>query len=474
MLPTNDDTIAAIATAAGIGAISIIRLSGPLSKEILEKIFSSKRSKLPSHQAVVGHILDPKDNEKIDQVVAIVYTAPNSYTGEDLVEISCHGSPYITNRILSICLDNGARLAKAGEFTQRAFLSGKLDLTQAEAVLDLIQSKTGRQGRLALTALSGELGQQIKEIRLELINLQSRVVAGIDFPEEIGDTPEADIEGITKKCIEKLTVLVSTARSGRFLRDGLRLSIVGRPNAGKSSLLNRLLNFERAIVTDIPGTTRDSLEEVLDLNGIPVILTDTAGIRHTEDIVEQKGIERSLNAIKGADLSLLVIDLCHGFGEAEEQILGHLDGIPFILVANKVDLVDNLKASQACVFTASKEKLAELNKKSETPKVLLDSLVISAKTGEGIDSLKKIVESWVFKGQGQNDHQTTVNQRQAELCQKAIDALNLVLSTNSSGLPQDCLATDLKSAIDCLSEICGEAVSQEIISQVFANFCIGK
>ena len=242
----------------------------------------------------------------------VPFRGPNSYTGEDLVEISCHGSAYIAKQILNLLLGHGARLAKPGEYTQRAFLNGKIDLTQAEAVLDLIQSSTGRQSRQALSALGGEIGGKIRDVRNGLIELLSRVVAGIDFPEEVGEISLDDASALVASFIQTLEGLAHTVRSGRFLREGVRLAIVGKPNAGKSSLLNHLLRFERAIVTDVPGTTRDSLEEMLDLNGIPIILIDTAGIRHTEDHVERIGIDRTYKAIETADLILMVCDLRTG------------------------------------------------------------------------------------------------------------------------------------------------------------------
>lgn len=444
------ETIAAISTAPGIGAIAVVRVSGINAIEIAKIIFrrGDQKREVPEFKAnfaMHGFVVDPISGDTIDEVVITPFLAPHTYTGEDLVEISCHGGPIITAEILQLLLNNGARLAKPGEFTMRAFMAGRIDLTQAEAVIDVIQAKTTRQGRRALSALTGTLGDRIRIVRNAVLELLTRVVAGIDFPEEIGDAPEPQIEQVCKQALTELDVLARTARTGRFLREGLRLAIVGRPNAGKSSLLNRLLQFERAIVTDVPGTTRDSLEEMLDLKGIPILLVDTAGIRHTEDQVEQIGIERSKRAIAEADLALLVIDATQGEGEPETQIRELLGDKPHITVNNKADLVGTKSGG----------------------------IAISALTGQNIDDLTKEIEKFVFEDTASREG-PSLNTRQAELCLKAAAALRLVLSTAEAGYPQDCLATDLKTAVDALSEISGQSVSEEVITQVFATFCIGK
>jgi tRNA modification GTPase len=464
-----EDTIVAISTAPGLGAIAVVRVSGPKARPIVERIFVASRVPsrgkeghpwLQDHRATHGHIKDYRTGERLDEVVVTPFLGPNSYTGEDLIEISCHGSPIVTRTVLGLCLDLGGRLAQQGEFTKRAFLSGRIDLTQAEAVLDLIQAKTSFQSKLALSALSGEIGRQIKRIRSDLMQLLTTVLAGIDFPEEIGDTPEQDIKQVVLQSISSLQKLAETARSGRFLRDGLKLAIVGRPNAGKSSLLNQMLRFERAIVTDVAGTTRDLLEEPLDINGIPVVLVDTAGIRHTKDSVELIGIERARTAIGDAHLVLLVMDLTQGFGAEEEKIVGWLGEKPWILLKNKVDL-------------ASEKQLSLRKEVAQDPRQVAQ-LLISAKTGSGLDLLFQTVERFALGGGTAAEGGASLNDRQAALCEKAVAGLNLVVKTVENGLPQDCLASDLKISIDCLSEICGELVSEEVISEVFANFCIGK
>lgn len=453
-----DETIAAISTAPGVGAIAVVRASGKNALEIAKKIFRSGGGTVEVAQfkpnfATHGYIVDPKSGDTIDEVVLTAFQAPHTYTGEDLVEISCHGGPVVTAEILALLLTNGARLARPGEFTQRAFMAGKIDLTQAEAVLDIIQAKTMRQGRRALSALGGSLGERIRAVRNDLLELLTRIVAGIDFPEEIGDAPEPEVEKVIAGALQHLDELAKTARTGRYLRDGLKVAIVGRPNAGKSSLLNRLLQFERAIVTDIPGTTRDSLEEMLDINGIPIVLIDTAGIRHTEDQVEQIGIERSKKAIVESDLALFVLDVTQGWGQPDVQIAELLTGKPYILIWNKNDV-------------PAKHELYQLNDS-------IASIKISAITGENIDKLTAAIESFVFGDQSLREG-PSLNARQAELCLKAAAALRLVESTLQAGYPQDCLATDLKTAVDALSEISGQSVSEEVITQVFATFCIGK
>ncbi|MBY0358406.1 MAG: tRNA uridine-5-carboxymethylaminomethyl(34) synthesis GTPase MnmE [Candidatus Obscuribacterales bacterium] len=460
------DTIAAISTAPGTGAISVVRLSGPETEKICKKIFSAhlfkdKKNQLSSepvefksHSARHGYIYDQSSLEIVDEVVLTFFKGPNSYTGEDLAEISCHGSPLITHELLTLLLNSGARLARRGEFTQQAFLNGRMDLTQAESVQDLIQAKTSKQRRIALSALSGRLGKQIDNVRKDLIELLTRIVAGLDFPEEIGDAPEPEVEAVVKKSLAALLTLTKTARAGKFLREGLKLALVGRPNAGKSSLLNQLLKYDRAIVTEIPGTTRDSLEELLDIKGIPVTLIDTAGIRQTDDLVEKIGIERSQKAIAEADLVVLILDLTKGWSESEDQIVDSIRGADFILVGNKIDLCSPSDTDHL-------------------PSNCIGTVQLSAKTGENLSALESALESWVYKD-GEIKDEPSLNLRQSELCLRAYNSLLQVEDTLHKGMPQDCLASDLKIALDSLSEISGTAVSEEIITQVFATFCIGK
>ncbi len=487
----NDETITALSTAPGVGAIAIVRLSGPQAFAIAQKIFLPRTALAPdlnlppdwqpkSHTATIGFIVQrPSGNDLgrfIDEVVLIPYQGPNSYTGEDMVEINCHGSPIVTREILTLALSLGARLASAGEFTKRGFLSGRIDLTQAEAVLDLIHSKTERQSGLALSVLKGQLGEEIKAVRSKLMELLTRIVAGIDFPEEVGDLDTNDIEAITQDCRGRLAQLAKTARSGRYLREGLKLAIVGRPNAGKSSLLNRMLNFERAIVTDIPGTTRDSIEEPVDVNGIPVILIDTAGVRATEDAVEMIGIERTSKAIEEADLVVFMVDRVQGVGDEEEFIAARLLQFerPYLVVVNKVDLqAQNLGENFTELWAGSGDTAAQrLHDSSQAVQAV--PINISARYGDGIDNLKAAIEEWALAGSAVQELGGSLNQRQGQLCLKALESLAFLQEAVQSGMPHDCLGTDLRQAVDALDEISGVAVTEEVITEVFANFCIGK
>ncbi|MBC7998103.1 MAG: tRNA uridine-5-carboxymethylaminomethyl(34) synthesis GTPase MnmE [Leptolyngbya sp.] len=464
------DTIAAISTAQGAGAIAIVRLTGPEAWAIATDLFlpqgfpyEAGQPSLKTHTAQHGFIRDPKTGSHIDEVVVIPYRAPNSYTGDDLIEINCHGGNVVTSEILNACLEKGARIARPGEFTQRSFLAGKIDLTQAEAVLDVIQAKTSRQRQLAVSAMAGGLGAKIKIIRHDLLTLLTEIVAGIDFPDEVGDAPIDHVDQVVGENRTKLEKLIATARSGHFLREGMKVAIVGKPNAGKSSLLNQLLNYDRAIVTNIAGTTRDALKEALDLNGIPVILIDTAGIRHTEDEIERIGIERSAMAVEEADFILMLFEAQEKWSDEDAKVIKLIGNKPHILIANKVDLKPDFNFS---------EFLTQINdSKSGSP---IATLSLSAKTGSGVEAIGTVIENYVLTEESLKQAGGSLNLRQHELCARANEALQLVKETLDTGLPQDCLATDLKLAVDRLSEVCGESVSEEVIDEVFANFCIGK
>lgn len=458
------DTIAAISTPRGTGAIAIVRMSGLKTYTFLEKIFSTSSKKFKktafqkagSHKVIHGYIHSPTSKQIIDEVVLVNNFAPNSYTGEDLVEINCHGNPLIADEILFLLIDAGARLAQPGEFTKRAFLNGKLDLTQAESVLDLIQAKTKRQRNLSLSALEGHLGKRILKIRESLMNLLTKLVAGIDFPEEVGELPADDIESAVNEAIKDLKTLAETSRSGRFLREGLKLSLVGRPNAGKSSLLNLLLNYDRAIVSDTPGTTRDSIEELIDIKGIPVTLIDTAGVRITDDAIEMAGIERTTRAIRESDLALFMIDSTVAWGAEEEKILELVASSSYVSVINKIDLPES-----SLITTDNHEHS-------------VDQVRISAQTKEGLEELTAVIERFALSNSALTEAGATLNQRQSDLCKKAIESLNSVKEAVSLGMLEDCVATDLKSAIGDLSNAIGDELTEEVIDHVFERFCIGK
>ncbi len=457
------ETIAAISTPPGIGALAVVRISGTSARSITQRLFAaaSRRSageELKSHRAYYGKFHD-LDGAIVDDVVVVLFQEPHSYTGEDLVEISCHGSPLIAKKILSLLVQEGSRLARPGEFTERAFLNGRIDLSQAEAVLDLIQSRTARQSRNALSILAGELGNEIETIRLKLLGLLTDITAGIDFPDEVGEMPALDLKNNLIECELQLNKLASTARSGRFLREGLKVAIVGRPNAGKSSLLNQLLQYERAIVSDTPGTTRDIIEELIDLDGLPVKLIDTAGLRQTSDTLEEMGMERTKRAIAEAELILHLTDSTTEWQAEEEEISGLIGEKAWFLIMNKIDLLSK-RESQPVATPDRPGKLSTLQ--------------LSAKTGEGLDKLVGEICTWALGANVEGASGPTLNERQSALCMAAAQDLARAQLSLSAGMPQDCLGTDLKGAVDRLSEISGEIVSEEVIASVFAKFCIGK
>ncbi len=469
MIPENlGDDIAAISTAPGTGAIAIVRISGPNAWAIVQSIFRAQSNiqsvNFEPRQASHGYIIDQNDNI-VDEVVVITYKSPNSYTGLDLVEINCHGSIVISNNILQLLLDNGARLAQKGEFTKQAFLNGKLDLIQAEAVLDLIQAKTVKSGIASLSILKGHLGNKIKKLRQALINHLTNIVARIDFPDEVEELDTSNLGNDLTKLKIELTKLAKTATTGIFLRQGVKIAIVGNPNVGKSSLLNQLLNFERAIVTPQAGTTRDFIEEPLDLKGIPVILIDTAGIRNTSDEVEKIGINRSIEAVNQADLILLMQDITVN-SSIEPSLTEKLSQKPYFILNNKTDLIDfnaNILLDRPL-----------LNAEIINNHLCQGQINISAKTGQGIDNLINSLETWINHFSDLEECGGSLNQRQASLCRNASDSILNAIDAIANDLPLDCISTDLKEAINSLSQVCGIEVSQEIINNVFANFCVGK
>ena len=435
------DTIAAISTPPGEGAVALIRISGPDAAAILARIFQPKLS-LP-RRATHGRIVE--DGVIADEVLVTVFHAPSSYTGEDIVEIGCHGGILLAAHILEIVLRQGARAAEPGEFTQRAFLNGKLDLTQAEAVMDLISAKTPLAMRAAAEQLQGRLGDEVSGIRAEILEAVAHLEAWIDFPEEGIDPATGELLiGKISSCAARIERLLSTAESGRVLREGVRVAIVGRPNVGKSSLLNRLLGMERAIVSPVPGTTRDTIEESACLRGILFRLTDTAGLRETGDPVEREGVDRALRTIEQADLVLHILDAS---AELDEPGLRERE----ILVANKTDL-----APRDARLPAS-------------------AVRVSAKTGAGFPEL---VEAMIRETCGQHltsgQSLAAVNARHKTLLESAAASLGAAAALVRSGEPPELAAIELRTALDSVGRIVGSADTEEILGEIFGRFCIGK
>ena len=438
------DTIAAIATPIGTGGIGVIRISGSKSFEIAEKIFDKKLTAGKIHH---GKIFD---NETfIDEVVLLPFQRPNSYTGEDVVEIQCHGGVNVVQNILKLVLKSGARIAERGEYTKRAFLHHKMDLSQAEAVCDLIDAKTSEFAVKSAQNLSGVLAVKIKEIRKDIFEVLSRIVAGIDFPEDMPEPEYSYLEENFENSMKKIDEILACANSSNILRQGIKIAIVGRPNVGKSSLFNTLLSLERAIVTDIAGTTRDVLTETINLGGIPVTLVDTAGIRENDDNVgkvEEIGIEYSKQSAKEADLILFLYDAAAGMTKDDEEILNIIKNKKFLKIANKCDLID-----------------FEIN----------DAIKISANTKTGIDELKTKIKSIILEKNSENTEYIT-NQRQQNCLSQARESLEQALLATQIHQLQDLISIDVKSALMHLDELTGEVITDDILNNIFDHFCIGK
>lgn len=459
-----NDTIAAIATPLGEGAIGIVRLSGPQALEIAAKIFVSKSGadwqKQGSHRLYYGYVVDPATGQKVDEVLMTVMLAPRTYTREDVVEFNCHGGIVPLRRVLELVLQHGARLALPGEFTKRAFLNGRLDLAQAESVLDIIRAKTEAGLRVALSQLAGELSHKVRGFQDKILGLVAHIEASIDFPEE-------DIEDITRdelRCeVEKLLVevdaLLEQARYGKVYREGLRAVIVGRPNVGKSSLLNALLREKRAIVTEIPGTTRDIIEEVVNISGIPIRLADTAGLRTTDDLVEKIGVERSREVIGLADMVLVMLDASTGLVEEDKEVLDLVKEKKGIVLVNKSDIGDG-------------ESLARKVREIEADKPVL---VISVKTGQGLEQVEKAIEEMVLEGKVEPSEVPLISHvRHKVALERCRDHLKEVLRGLEQGESLDLIAIDMRAAWEALGEITGSTVTEDIVDRIFQDFCIGK
>ncbi|MGT2716699.1 tRNA uridine-5-carboxymethylaminomethyl(34) synthesis GTPase MnmE [Streptococcus respiraculi] len=457
MITKEFDTIAAISTPLGEGAIGIVRLSGNQAIEIANRVFKEKNlADVASHTIHYGHILDPLADIVVDEVMVSVMKAPKTFTRENIVEINTHGGIAVTNEILQLVIRQGARLAEPGEFTKRAFLNGRVDLTQAEAVMDIIRAKTDKAMHQAVRQLDGSLSTLINNTRQEILNTLAQVEVNIDYP-EYDDVEEATTELVREKTMEfqaLLERLLKTARRGKILREGIATAIIGRPNVGKSSLLNNLLREDKAIVTDIEGTTRDIIEEYVNINGVPLKLIDTAGIRETDDVVERIGVERSKKALEEADLVLLVLNASEPLTPQDRQLLAISQESNRIILLNKTDLPMQIEQDQ----------------------LPSDIIAISVLHNQNIDQIEERINQLFFENAGLVEQDATYlsNARHISLIEQAVEALQAVNDGLEMGMPVDLLQVDLTRCWQILGEITGDAAPDELITQLFSQFCLGK
>ncbi|MBO5403628.1 MAG: tRNA uridine-5-carboxymethylaminomethyl(34) synthesis GTPase MnmE [Phascolarctobacterium sp.] len=456
-----EETISAVITALGEGAVGIVRISGENALAVGEKMFRAASGKKLAEYApntlVYGHVYE--EDSLIDEVLAVYMKAPRSYTAEDVVEIQCHGGVQSLKKILELSYKEGARPAEPGEFTKRAFLNGRIDLTQAEAVMDIIKSRSEASLKLAVRQQNGQLAKALRSLRTDLVDIIVNLEAVIDYPEEdIEDVTFGKVqESISTSC-EKIENLLAHAHTGKILREGLRTAIVGRPNVGKSSLLNALLKEDRAIVSEYAGTTRDVIEEQLLLDGVPLVLADTAGIRQTDDFVEAIGVERSKQHLQDAELVICVVDGSVPLTPEDEDILEAAQAKPFVIIVNKSDkdINDNFLALQE---RFGKEQV----------------MALSAKTTQGIDEFTAWLKNFVYGSEGAlSDGVYVQNARHEQLLREALGFLEDAGNAAENMLPYDCIVIDVRNAIDLLGEITGDTVQDEIINQIFSRFCIGK
>jgi len=454
----DSDTIAAVATPPGAGAIGIIRLSGPQAIAIAGRIFRGERKPLEMKGYEAAHGWIVRGDEKLDEVVLLVMRAPKSYTREDMVEISCHGGPVVLSRVLEAAVAEGARIAEPGEFTRRAFLSGRIDLAQAEAVAALISSRTEAAARAALRGLCGELSEKIRELNASLVQLLAELEAGLDFAED-------DIEFLSREQLllrleavrDELAKLVRRGQAGKILSEGVRLVIAGRPNAGKSTLMNALLQKDRVLVAETPGTTRDVVEDSLNLQGVPIRIADTAGLRENPEPIENKAAARTRRALAEADLVLLLIDRGQPLAEDDRILLAETRDRPRIILLNKSDLAAQLDIPELKRLLAGEPVLE-----------------ISAKTGQGLPELREGILEQIRQGRAASEDSLVASQRQLELLGQCRDSIEKAVSAAKDGLGEELVAADLRKAVDRLGQISGEAVSGQILELIFSRFCIGK
>lgn len=455
------ETIAAVATSLGEGGIAIIRISGKDALKSVANIFQGKNGRdlddIKSYTMRYGHIIDRENSEIIDEVIVSFMKGPKSFTAEDTVEINCHGGVIATNRVLEEVIKQGVRLAEPGEFTKRAFLNGRIDLSQAEAVIDIIRAKTELSMKSALAQSEGRISREIKALRHKLLGIIAHIEATVDFPEDDLEETTSEITGSQlRSVLEEIDKLLSSADEGKILREGLDTVIVGKPNVGKSSLLNALLMEKRAIVTEVPGTTRDVIEEFISLDGVPVKIIDTAGIRDTQDIVEKIGVEKSKEKINYADLIILMLDLSRELDSEDLEIINYIRDKKYIVLLNKSDLPNKL----------DKNMLKDLN--------FQYIMEISAVTGEGIDKLKEAIKKLFFNGEINSKDAVITNARHKQAliharqnCRAAVEALKNTFAI-------DLASIDLRNAWMNLGEITGETLEEDIIDKIFSEFCIGK
>lgn len=457
-----DDTIAGISTAPGESAIGIIRLSGKDSIEIADRIIKSKKGRfirdMKTYTMMYGYVVDPKNNEPVDEVIVSLMRAPGTYTREDIVEINCHGGMMAVRKILSLALENGARLAEPGEFTKRAFLNGRIDLSQAEGVMDLIRSKTETSMKVALSQTQGKLSMKVRHMMEKLIKILSHIGAAVDFPEEdVEEVVIPDILKISREINQEIKKMLDSTDAGKIIREGLNVTIVGKPNVGKSSLLNALIEENRAIVTDIPGTTRDTIEEYINIQGIPVRLVDTAGIRSSEDVVEKIGINKSIEYMEKADLVLFILDSSRQIDDEDREIIKRIKDKKAIIIINKTDLPGRIDMNEVDMIAGSSQIIhTSINKNT------------------GIEDIKSAIAKIVFKGNINLGEVYVTSVRHNELLRKAEESIQAGIDTLNKGLPIDFASIDFRDAYMRLGEITGETVEDDIIDRIFKDFCVGK
>ncbi len=451
-------TIAAIATAIvpQQGSVGIVRVSGPEAIAIAHSLFHTPgRQAWESHRILYGYIHHPQTKQLIDEALLLIMKAPRSYTREDVVEFHCHGGIIAVQQVLQLCLEQGARLAQPGEFTLRAFLNGRLDLTQAESIADLVGARSPQAAQTALAGLQGKLAHPIRQLRARCLEILAEIEARIDFEEDLPPLDDNEIKAQIEQLLAEVSKIITTVDKGELLRTGLKVAIVGRPNVGKSSLLNAWSQCDRAIVTDLPGTTRDVVESQLVVGGIPVQVLDTAGIRQTEDQVEKIGVERSLYSAQASDLVLLTIDASAGWTEADREIYEQVKHRPLILVINKIDL-----------------RVAEF---VQYPAEISRVVTTAAALNKGIEDLEQAILETVQAGKVQAaDMDLAINQRQAAALTRAKTSLEQVQATIAQQMPLDFWTIDLRGAIQALGEITGEEVTESVLDRIFSRFCIGK